>query len=362
MRGHGLGGHAGAVRELRQFPLYPFGPWSRRQDACQALLRLAFGARLRYLSGVLPSAWTVPLDPLLVAGVVVSGVVAVVSRRAARDEPRGAWRRSAMPLAVVLLAVAWLSPLQTLAAHYLLSAHLVQITLVMGFVPPLLLIGLPCHGWSRIPPRLVRVTRPLVHPVSGILAINLAFFGWHLTGAYEASLGNAELYAAQQLSLLLVSVLFWWPIVVPLGDRRVLSRWATLGYIMVATIPQTFGGITVALAKHELYPTYALAPRIAGIGVMTDQQIAGACIALVSKIALFIAFSVVFMRMLNEPAGDDGDDGGGGGGRRRGEDTPSPRPSGSVPWLADLNAGRTVPEPAPPRPVRVPAGAGPRRG
>jgi hypothetical protein len=96
---------------------------------------------------------------------------------------------------------------------------------------------------------------------------------------------------------------------------------------------------------------------------MTDQQIAGACIALVSKIALFTAFSVIFMRMLNEPASDGGDDGGGGGGWRRGTDTPSPRPSGSVPWLDDINAGRTVPEPAPVRGrIRVPAAPGSRRG
>lgn len=302
-----------------------------------------------------------PLDPLLIAGLVTTGAVVVLSMRAVPAGSRGRWRRCAAPVALVLLVVSWISPLQTLAAHYLLTAHLVQITLVMGFVPPLLLLGLPAQGWSRAPRPLVRVLRPLVHPLTGILAINVAFFGWHISGAYEASLGNAELYAAQQLSLLAASLLFWWPIVVPMGDRRVLSRWATLGYIMVATIPQTFGGITVALAKHPLYPTYEQAPRIAGIQVMTDQQIAGACIALVSKIALFIAFSVVFLRMLNEPSPDDGDDGGGGGGRRRGADTPSPQPSGSVPWLADINAGRTVPEPVPVRPLRVPAGAGPRR-
>lgn len=243
----------------------------------------------------------------------------------------------------------------------MLTAHLMQVTLVMGFVPPLLLLGLPAHGWTSPHPRVLRAARLLVHPVTGILAINVAFFGWHLTGPYEASLDNPEVYAVQQLSLLLASLLFWWPIIVPLGDRRVLSRWATLGYIMVATIPQTFGGITVALAKHELYPTYGMAPRLFGLAAITDQQIAGACIALVSKIALFIAFGVVFLRMLNEAPADDGDDGGGGGGRRRGTDTPSPRPSGSVPWLADLNAGRTVPEPVPVRPIRMPAGAGPRR-
>ena len=324
-------------------------------------MTLAFGVRLRYLSDVLPSAWTVPFDPVLAAGLLIAGTVAGASIRATRGGSRGRWRRAAPPLALLLLLASWVSPLQTLASHYLLTAHLLQITLVMGVVPPLLLLGLPDRGWRGTPAVLVRVGRVLVHPVSGILAINLAFFGWHLTGAYEASLTNAELYAAQQLSLLAASVLFWWPIVVPLGDRRVLSRWGTLGYIMVATIPQTFGGITVALAKHALYPTYGLAPRIFGLGVLTDQQIAGACIALVSKVALFVAFSVVFMRMLNEAPDDEGDDGGGGGGRRRGADTPSPQPSGSVPWLADINAGRTVPEPVPVRPLRVPAGADPRR-
>ncbi len=303
-----------------------------------------------------------PVEPLLVAGLVAVGAVAVASLRAARAEARGRWRRAAAPLAVLLLAASWVSPLQTLASHYLLTAHLVQITLLMGVVAPLILLGLPARRWSRAPHVLSAVARPLVHPLCGILAINLAFFGWHISAVYEASLHDPLLYSAQQLTLLAASILFWWPIVVPMGDRRVLSRWATLGYIMVATIPQTFGGITVALAKHALYPSYGLAPRIGGIGLLTDQQIAGACIALVSKIALFVAFGVVFLRLLTETASDDGDDGGGGGGRRRGADTPSPQPSGSVPWLADINAGRTVPEPVPVRPLRTPAGAGPRPG
>jgi cytochrome c oxidase assembly factor CtaG len=229
-------------------------------------------------------------------------------------------------------------------------------------IPPLILLALPDRWRSTMPRAVVRIARVLVHPASGITAINVAFFAWHVGPVYDASLRVPELYAVQQVTLLLASVLFWWPIVVPLGDRRVLSRWATLGYILVATIPQTFGGITVALAKHSLYPTYGAAPRVLGLGVMADQQISGACIALVSKLALFTAFAIIFTRMLNESTDDGGSDDGGGGWRRPGADTPSPRPSGSVPWLTELNAGRTVPEPAVmPRRVRVPAGAGPRR-
>ena len=303
------------------------------------------------------------MDPLLAGGLAATALVAIAARRTALPHASRA-RRLAPLLAVLVLALAWLSPLQTLGAHYLLTAHLVQVTLVMGLVPPLLLLGLPDAWRAPVPARLRAVGGVLVHPVTAMIAVNVVFFGWHLTAAYDASLQHESLYALQQLSLLAVSLMFWWPIVAPCGQRRVLSRWGTLGYILVATIPQTFGGITVALAKHTLYATYDVAPRVLGLSPLTDQQVAGACIALVSKVALFTAFGIIFMRMLNEVPGDDSDDGGGGGGRRRpGAGTPSPQPSGSVPWLADINSGRTVPEPMPRRVrIRVPAGAGSRRG
>jgi cytochrome c oxidase assembly factor CtaG len=313
----------------------------------------------------MPSPWTVPFHPVLIgAAVAAIGTAAFVGHRAIG--PRSRWQAAATSAAAVLLLACWVSPLQTIASHYLLSGHLLQITLLMGVVPPLLLLGLPARCSVPLPRPALWVLRLCVHPVAGMLAVNLAFFAWHSGPAYDLSLRSPEVYAAQQVSLLLASVMFWWPIVVPLGDRRVISRWGTLGYILVATIPQTFAGITVALARHPLYAVYGQAPRLFGLGLLTDQQIAGACIALVSKIALFTAFSVVFLRMLNEPSSDGDDDGGGGGGgggRRPTSDTPSPQPSGSIPWLADLNAGRTVPEPAaPPRPLRVPAVRGPGRG
>lgn len=309
----------------------------------------------------LPAPWAVPVDPLLMAAFALTLALVVLARRRAA-EPADRWRGISSVAALALLGAAWLSPLQTVASHYLLTGHLIQITVMMGAVPPLLLLGLPGRLRSPAPRWMRRLGWIAVHPLSGMIAVNAAFFGWHFGPAYDLSLQQPTLYAAQQVSLLLASVMFWWPIVAPMGSRRVLGGFATLGYILVATIPQTFGGITVALAHHSLYPTYAEAPRLWGLSVMSDQAIAGACIAVLSKLALFTAFGVIFVRMLGESATDGGDDGG--GGRRRPDaDTPSPRPSGSVPWLADLNAGRTVQEPAArPRPVRVPAGSGSRRG
>jgi hypothetical protein len=117
----------------------------------------------------------------------------------------------------------------------------------------------------------------------------------------------------------------------------------------------------VALAGHVLYPGYGAGPQLVGVGALTDQQIAGASIALVSKIALFAAFWVIFMNLLS--TGSDGredDDGGGGGGG--GGSSPrldAPRPSGLPRWLDDIGDGRTTDEPLP-IPVRVPVGSGSR--
>jgi cytochrome c oxidase assembly factor CtaG len=231
---------------------------------------------------------------------------------------------------------------------------------LMGPVPALLLLSLPRD--IGIPPRSIPVPlRLAVHPLAAIVAVNVGFIAWHIAPAYDAALAHWWLYDVMQASLLLVSLLFWWPIVTPCSPRaRTLSGFGKLGYIVLATIPQTFGGLLVALAGHVLYPGYGNGPHLVGFDAMTDQQIAGASIALVSKIALLGAFFVIFMNLLN--TGTDGredDGGGGGGGSNPRVDAPHPRPSGVPRWLEDAGDGRTTEEPAVvPRPLRVPVGTG----
>lgn len=310
----------------------------------------------------LPAASDPSLQPLLiVAAVLTVGSVAALLRSGTCARRRLRW--FSLGLATALLAGVWFTPLNTVAQHYLLSAHLLQITILMGAIPPLLLLALPPHPSVRPPRWLRRVLRVLVHPLTAIIAVNAAFFGWHLAAPYQAAMQNDAVYAAEQVSLLLTSVMFWWPIVTPFSPpQRSMSPLGKIGYIVLATIPQTFGGLVVALAHHTLYAPYALAPRVMGLDPLTDQQIAGAAIALVSKIALFTAFTVIFIGMLSASTTDSDGGGGGGGGGGPEVDRPRPRPSGTPRWLEDMQAGRTVPEPAPPARLREPAGSGPRPG
>ena len=307
-----------------------------------------------------PPATALNVDPVLLGLVVLAVAAWVWVIRRSTKSPSGP-RRLALAAAVALLGAIWFSPVATLAQHYLLAVHLIQVLILMGPVPALLLLALPRN--AGIAPRSVPLPlRLAVHPIVAIIAVNAGFIVWHLTPAYDAALASWWLYDVMQATLLLVSLLFWWPIVTPCSPpARALTGFGKLGYIVLATIPQTLGGLLVALAGHVLYPGYGAGPRLVGVDAITDQQIAGASIALVSKIALFAAFWVVFMNLLS--TGSDGreDEGGGGGGGGSSPrlDAPRPRPSGLPRWLDDVGDGRTTDEPLP-RPVRVPVGSGSR--
>jgi putative membrane protein len=297
-------------------------------------------------------------SPLLIATLAgIAGVVALRVRAGLRHRDGfGRAQLAAVVGAVLLLAAVLVTPIATLGAHYLLTAHLVQVTVVMGFVPPLLLLGL--QGWMRMP--MARIPslalRGLTHPAVAIVLVNVVFFGWHATPLYNACLEHEELYALQMVSLLLVSTAFWWPIVDPFGAAA-MSSFFKLGYILLATIPQTFAGLTFALAAHPFYAVYATPPKVMGLAPLTDQQVAGACMALLSKIALFAAFSVVFLRMFSEGDQDDatGDDGG--FGRNDDDDAPLPVRPWTPAWLGMLERGPIADEPAAPSRTREMAGS-----
>ena len=312
------------------------------------------GASCYGLSVARPS----PTDPTLtpVALAVVAGLALVIGLRLRaahrRLERLGRWRAAALGGSLVLMAVVFLSPVATLAGAYLLTAHLVQITIVMGFVPPMLLLGLPRPRAPRRHPRTLAAAHAIaVHPAVAIVLVNVVLFAWHDPQIYDAALAHPDLYALQLASLLAASVAFWWSIIEPDGPGRTsLSPLLKLGYILLATIPQTFVGLLFALAHHPFYDGYTSAPSVLGLNHLSDQQIAGACMALFSKLALFAAFSVILWRMLDPQGVDDeaSDDGGGPGG---GDDGRQPAPVGppSPAWLRLLEQSPMAEEPAPPR-------------
>src|SRR5260370_34874809 len=92
-----------------------------------------------------------------------------------------------------------------------------------------------------------------------------------------------------QAVFLMGAFLFWWPIVRPGG----LTAIAKIGYLMVAGVPPTIPGITLALSHHLFYQAYHS---------LEDQQLAGLLLFGPAKFAPVFGTFVTLWRVLTPAA------------------------------------------------------------
>ena len=199
-------------------------------------------------------------------------------------------------LGIFFIFLALVSPLDGLGDNYLFSAHMLQHSLLVFVVPPLLLAGTP--AWladALIRPRLVRpLARFLTHPVSAYLLFNLVFTAWHFPVFYNAALENQNIHIFEHLCFMVTAVLNWWPVFSPSSLLPRMPYPVQLLYLFLESIPCTVLGAVIIFQTGILYPAYASAPALLGINPMTDQQIAGLIMALPGGMAYMVAMTVVF--------------------------------------------------------------------
>jgi cytochrome c oxidase assembly factor CtaG len=231
--------------------------------------------------------------------------------------------RIALAAGAALAAVGLLPP--TIAfADQRLSLHMLDEMLLLTLVIPLLAYGAA--------PLLLGRLRWL-HPVSRILALNAVLFGYQLPALLNLVTKDPIAAEAAQAVFMAGAFLFWWPIVRAEG----LTPIAKIGYLMVAGVPPTIPGITLAFSHHLFYAAYRS---------IEDQQIAGLLLFGTAKLALVAGAFVILWRMLapdGEPPDDDD--------WRHSED---PLPPNAPAWLRRLDGEL----PAEAERPRVPVSAG----
>src|SRR5436190_7151449 len=168
-------------------------------------------------------AW--PLDPLLIAGLIVSGAIYLRADRRVRAR-RGGVLPGTRPwwfvggLSVILVSLQ--GPLDARAGTSF-TAHMVQHLLLTMVAAPLLVLGAPialallaCTPAARR--RLVSVLRtpPVRVATNPIFAWGLfvvVLWGTHFTDLYSIALRNNAVHAVEHLLYLGAAVLFWIPVV-----------------------------------------------------------------------------------------------------------------------------------------------------
>jgi putative membrane protein len=234
-------------------------------------------------------------------------------------------RQRAALVAGSLLSLATLLPPVSRLADQRLSLHMLEEMMVLAVVMPLLAYG----AGPLMPRRLAS----LMHPVAGILALNVVLFGSQYPAVVDVSVKQAAFGEASQVIFMLGGFLFWSPIV----SRNGLSAIAKIGCLMVAGVPPTIPGLTLALSHHTFYAAFRS---------LEDQQVAGVLLFATAKFALIIGTFVLLWRLLTpQPDPPDRDEGTAFGGDL---------PPGAPAWLGQLTDD--LPAEAPRRRLPVPAG------
>src|SRR2546422_787245 len=162
--------------------------------------------------------------------------------------------RAALSAGSLLSCAALLSPLSQVADGRL-SVHMLEEMLVLVLVIPLFAYGVSPLLSGRAPSWL--------HPVVGILALNVVLFGSQLPAVVDLASRDVVVREAAQAVLMMGAFLFWWPVV----RRDGLSPIAKIGYLMVAGGPSAPSGWHRALTRFPSDQRPGIRPARGGLGV-----------------------------------------------------------------------------------------------
>jgi cytochrome c oxidase assembly factor CtaG len=202
-----------------------------------------------------------PVAPLACAA-------AVAAYAATRSKDREGFRFGYLTAALLVLGVALLSPLGTLADGYLFSAHMMQHLLLLLVVPPLTLLGL--SGSGSLTPRLTGRARPSSLVPGAWLGGVAAMWLWHAPALCNAATRSVTVHLVQEVSLLGLGTLFFWPILAPQTSAR-LPPLAGIVYLLTGCLACTLLGVAVTFSPVEICAAYLYpADRLGALPLLRD--------------------------------------------------------------------------------------------
>ena len=271
------------------------------------------GPTMQSASQAIFAEWSPPIFPtatiILVAAVYLRGWLLI---RETRQAQFPIWRLGVFLLGLATLWIAIASPLDGFA-DALLSAHMVEHLLLMSFVPPLVLLGLPIVPLLRGIPRSIRknMLGPLIRnklvrrfchwlttPLVAWFAMNVMFLGWHIPAAYDFALENEYWHEIEHLCFLGTSLLFWWPLIRPWPMRAIQLGWFMLPYLAMADIVNTILSAFLTFCDRPVYRYYYTQPHAFHITPMEDQRAGAAAMWVIGSMELFLVPAVVITTRL----------------------------------------------------------------
>jgi cytochrome c oxidase assembly factor CtaG len=219
---------------------------------------------------VTPAPGSFTFEPLFIA---LAAFAALFYARAARRERPPAWRVLLFAAGLLLVVAALNSPLETIAARYLLLFHLLQNVMIADWAPPLLILGLTPAMRASVARRGGRALAVLTKPAVALPVWLVGWYAIHAALIYDFALRHAWTLNLEHLLLIGIGLVFWWPVLS--SEPADMGAPLKIGYLGAAFVGSVFLGLGLTFSSMPLYDFYAHAPRLWGLSAEKDQNFGG---------------------------------------------------------------------------------------
>ncbi|HEY0869107.1 MAG TPA: cytochrome c oxidase assembly protein [Acidothermaceae bacterium] len=244
--------------------------------------------------------------PIVSVGVVVVALayvlgVVVVRRR----HPLGPWPVRWTASFLSGCAVIVIATQSSIGAYddVLFWIHMVQHVLLLMVAPPLLLLGRPVtlllHA-TRNPAhsavkRFVRsrVVNAVTFPLLGVVLYIATVVGTHLTGFMNLTLQHPVAHDLEHVVYIVVGYLYFLPLIGREPIKWRLSFTTRLFLLVLAMPVDTFTGVVLTQANHELFPAY-VGRRNWGPSLVADLHAGGAVMWIGGDFVMLVMLLVLF--------------------------------------------------------------------
>ncbi len=201
----------------------------------------------------------------------------------------------ASALALLWIASDW--PIHDIAEQRLYSVHMLQHMMLSYFMPPLMLLAIPTWlarlvlGQGRVWRAFTWLARPVVAGVIFNTFVMVSHIPAVVNHSVESS--NGLLHFSLHTTLVLAALLAWTPVCGPFPELRISAGGQMIYLFAMSVIPTVPAG-WLTFADGAVYKAYAHDPRLWGISVTTDQQLAGAVMKVGGSTFLWILITYIF--------------------------------------------------------------------
>jgi cytochrome c oxidase assembly factor CtaG len=121
-----------------------------------------------------------------------------------------------------------------------------------------------------------RAANVIGHPITGFVHYAVLVPAAHLTRLYNVMFTNDLAHDNEHLAFLVVGYLFWRPVVGIEPNGHPMTPGLRLVYLMLAVPIDTFSGLVLLSANHEMFSAYFDVHRTWGPSLIGDLHIGGA--------------------------------------------------------------------------------------